>query len=182
LALDQVTAIDGWRKLIIECDFHRPILGRVLPPSPSTELAEILSGTVPWQDWVRREETSGTYYLTTAQRGIGFPAALERQGRHGPIDQMKSAFDYVIIDSPPIMRVADATVLARFADTLLLAVAAERTRQRVVAEALRRLMITGKPIGFILTNSAKRHVDEDVYAGYGTERTRFVDGARSQSD
>jgi succinoglycan biosynthesis transport protein ExoP len=183
LALAQVTAIDGWRTLLIECDFHRPILGRVLPPSPSTELAEILSGTVPWRDWVRRDETSGTYYLTTVQRGIGFPAALERQGPDGPIDQMKSAFDYVIIDSPPIMRVADATVLARFADTMLLAVAARRTRQRVVAEALRRLMITGKPIGFILTNSAKRHVDEDVYAGYGTERmARIVEHARSQSD
>ncbi len=182
LALAQVTAIDGWRTLLIECDFHRPTLGRVLPPSPSTELTEILSGAVPWQDWVRRDETSGVYYLTAAHRGIGFPASLERQGTDGPISQMKSAFDYVIMDSPPIMRVADATVLARFADTMLLVVAARRTRQRVVAEALRRLMIAAKPVGFVLTNSARRHVDEDVYAGYGGGRmARFVAGARSQS-
>jgi succinoglycan biosynthesis transport protein ExoP len=167
LALAQVTAIDGWRTLLIECDFHRPILRSVLPPSPSTELTEILAGTVPWQDWVRRDKTSGVFYLVAAHRGAGFPATLEKQGTDAPIGQMKTAFDYVIIDSPPVMRVPDATVLARFADSVLLLVAANRTRQRVVAEALRRLMIAARPLGVVLTNnSARRHVDEDMYTGY----------------
>jgi succinoglycan biosynthesis transport protein ExoP len=181
LALAQIMAIDGWRTLLIECDFHRPILRRVLP-SPSTGSAEVLSGSVPWQDCVRREETSGMYYLITPHRGDGFPSTIEQQGTDGLFGQMKTAFDYVVIDSPPVMPVADATVLARFADTILLVVAAKRTRQRVIAEALRRLKIAGKPVGFVLTKSAKRHVNEDVYAGYRTGRfARFFAGARSRS-
>lgn len=182
LALAQIMAIDGWRTLLIECDFHRPILGRVLPP-PSTGFAEVLSGSVPWQDCLRRDERSGMYYLITTHRGAGFPAIIEKQGTDGPFSQMKTAFDYVIIDSPPVMRVADATVLARFADTILFVVAAKRTRQRVLAEALRRLMIAAKPLGFVLTKRPRRQADEDdFYAGYRTRRVaRFVASARSQS-
>jgi Mrp family chromosome partitioning ATPase len=80
---------------------------------------------------------------------------------------MRTAFDYIIIDSPPVMRVADATVFACFVDTVVLVVAAKRTRRRTVAEALRRLSIAAKPLGIVLTNATVQPAEEDVYAGYG---------------
>jgi polysaccharide biosynthesis transport protein len=85
---------------------------------------------------------------------------------------MKAAFDYVIIDSPPVMRVADATVFARFADIVVLVVAAKRTRRRMVAEALRRLSMAAKPVGLVLTNTKAKPSDEDIYAGYGSSVRR----------
>jgi polysaccharide biosynthesis transport protein len=167
LGLAQITAIDGWRTLLIECDWRRPTLNRVLPPLPSTDPAEILAGRVPWQDWVRHDERSGVHYLVAAGRGVGIPANVEKQVQEGPLDQMRVAFDYIIIDSPPVMRVADATVLARFVDTVVLVVAARGTRQRVLGEALRRLIIAAKPLGIVLTKTTGRQqVEDDVYTGY----------------
>ena len=167
LALAQVCASDGWRTLLIEGDGRNPTLGKVLSPTGSAEPAEVLMGKIPWQERVGRDDQTGLYYFAAAGAGAGFPARLEQQADQGPIKQMRDAFDYIIIDSPPVMRVADATVFARFADTVVLVVAAKRTRRRTVAEALRRLSMAVKPVGLVLTNTKVQPSDEDIYAGYG---------------
>jgi capsular exopolysaccharide synthesis family protein len=172
LALAQVSAADGWRTLLIEGDARSPILAKVLSSSISAEPAEVLSGSTPWQERIGRDEATGLYYFVAAGSGSGFPARLEQRLDAKPIEQMKAAFDYIIIDSPPVMRVADATVFARFVDTVVLIVAAKRTRRRTVAEALRRLFMAAKPIGIVLTNTSEQPADEDIYAGYGPRASR----------
>jgi capsular exopolysaccharide synthesis family protein len=165
LALAQVTAMDGWRTLLIEGDTRRPVLGTMLSSTGSAEPSEVLSGKVPWDERIGRDERTGLYYFV-AGHGGGFPALIEQHADEGPIAELKAAFDYVIIDSPPVMRVADATVLARYVDSIMLIVSAKRTRQHTVAEALRRLFIAGKPVGIVLTNTVEQPSEEDVYAGY----------------
>jgi Mrp family chromosome partitioning ATPase len=123
----------------------------------------VLLGRVPWQERIGHDDRTGLFYFVATGPSLSFPALIDRRAEECPIGQMKAAFDYVIIDSPPVMRVADAMVLARFADSIMLVVAAKRTRQRTVAEALRRLFIVTKPIGIVLTNTAEQ---KDVYAGY----------------
>ena len=167
LAMAQVCASDGWRTLLIEGDARSPILGEVLSSTGSAEPAEVLSGKIPWQERIGRDDQSGLYYFVAAGPQAGFPARLEQLLGENPIEQMKTAFDYIIIDSPPVMRVADATVFARFVDTVVLVVAAKRTRRRTVAEALRRLSIAAKPLGIVLTNASVQPAEEDIYAGYG---------------
>jgi hypothetical protein len=41
-----------------------------------------------------------------------------------------------------------------------------------VAEALRRLFMSAKPVGIVLTNTNEQPADEDIYAGYGPRRSR----------
>jgi polysaccharide biosynthesis transport protein len=173
LALAQVVAIDGGRTLLIEGDTRHPVLGRVLSPTASAEPAEVLTGKVPWGQRIGRDDRTGLYYLVASGRRAGFPSLIE-QHVEGPIEQMKSAFDFIIIDSPPVMRVADATVLARFVDTIIFVVAAKRTRQRTVAEGLRRLLVAAKPLGIVLTNTNEQPSEEDVYAGYPRARGRWA--------
>jgi capsular exopolysaccharide synthesis family protein len=167
LAMAQVCASDGWRTLLIEGDTRSPILGEVLSSTVSADPAEVLSGKVSWQERIGRDDRTGLYYFVAAGSQAGFPARLEQLLEENPIEQMKTAFDYIIIDSPPVMRVADATVFARFVDTVVLIVAAKRTRRRTVAEALRRLSMAAKPLGIVLTNASVQPAEEDIYAGYG---------------
>jgi succinoglycan biosynthesis transport protein ExoP len=178
LALAQVMAIDGSRTLLIEGDARRPVLGTVLPPSRCAEPAAVLSGEVPWRERIGHDDRTGLFYFVAASPSSSFPGLMDKLGEEGPIGQMKAAFDCVIIDSPPVMRVADAAVLARFVDSIVLVVAAKRTRQRTVAEALRRLFIVSKPIGIVLTNSTEQ---QDVYTGYGRRARRRWAGFISRS-
>jgi capsular exopolysaccharide synthesis family protein len=174
LALAEIIAIDGWRTLLIEGDTRSPILRRVLSATASADPAEVLSGRVPWQQQIGRDDRTGLYYFVAAGTGARFLPLLEQPIDQGPIAQMKSTFDFVIIDSPPVMRVADATVLARVADTIMFVVAARRTRQRTVIEGLRRLLVAAKPVGIVLTNTDEQPSAEDVYAGYPHRRGRWA--------
>lgn len=174
LALAEVLAIDGWRTLLIEGDSRSPILRRVLSPAASADPAEVLSGRVPWQERIGRDERTGLFYFVADGPKTRFSPLIEQQIDQGPIGEMKSTFDFVIIDSPPVMRVADATVLARAVDTIVFVVAAKRTRQRTVAEGLRRLLVAAKPLGIVLTNTDEQPSAEDVYVGYPTRRGRWA--------
>ena len=167
LAMAQVCASDGWRTLLIEGDARSPILREVLSSTVSAEPAEVLSGKIPWQDRIGRDDQTGLFYFVASGEGVGFPGHLEQLLDENPIEQMKAAFDYIIIDSAPVMRVADATLFARFVDMVVLVVAAKRTSRPTVAEALRRLSIAAKPLGIVLTNTKEYPSDEDIYAGYG---------------
>ncbi len=166
LALAQITAIDGARTLLIEGDVRNPVLRQVLSSASSASPADVFAGKQAWQERIGFDERSGLFYLIASAPASCFPALLERPAQDSPIAQMKAAFDYVIIDSPPVLRVADATVLARLVNSVVLIVAARRTRQRAIAEALRRLFIAGSPVGVVLTNTDERPSAEDVYAGY----------------
>ena len=75
-------------------------------------------------------------------------------------------YDFVIIDSPPVLHVSDPLVLAQHADAILLIVRANRTPRSVVAEAIARLSVTGKPIGVIGSRMASSLVANGIYVGY----------------
>jgi capsular exopolysaccharide synthesis family protein len=167
LAFARITAQDGWRVLLIECDLRRPALKRTLSPSPGTEITKLVDGKLRWQDCIRTDTVSGLHYLVPAEHEPSFPAALETAGLDRLIGELRSTYDYIVIDTPPVMRVPDATVLARSVDTVVLIVSWRRTRQRLVAEALRRLSLhRDKPIGIVLTKVTGRDAVQDIYTGY----------------
>ena len=75
-------------------------------------------------------------------------------------------YDFVIIDSPPVLHVSDSLVLAQHADAILLMVRANRTPRAIVAEAIARLSITGKPIGVIGSRMPSSLAANGIYVGY----------------
>lgn len=79
------------------------------------------------------------------------------------IDELRERFDYVIIDSPPVLQVGDAIVLGRHVDSVLLVTRLKSLRRYHLRELRRVLGNTpAKPIGFVVTGAEK-----DSGYGYG---------------
>ena len=69
------------------------------------------------------------------------------------IASLRTQFDYIIVDAPPLLPVADPGILAGQADGVLLVVRAGRTQRRVVQEALERLKkVKATVLGSVLTH------------------------------
>ena len=69
------------------------------------------------------------------------------------LQQFKKQFDYVIVDTPPILLVADACVLSRYVDGVLLVVRSGRTQRRQLADTQTRLaQVKARIIGSVLTH------------------------------
>ncbi len=168
LAFSRLTARDGQRVLLIECDLRQPTLGGDLTPSSVSDFSDVLAGQVPWRDGVRIDQASGLHYLVT-ERSLGnVSQILEGEGLSRILREAADDYDFVVVDSPPVMRVPDAILLSHQVDIVGLVVCWKRTRRREVAEALRRLDMHGdKVFGLILNKVAADYVSDDTFRGYG---------------
>src|SRR5581483_6754634 len=115
----------------------------------------VLAGHASWRDNVRVDQISGLHYLVTSKPLRNISHVLETKGIEQTLREAAAEYDFVVIDSPPIMRVTDALLLARHVDIVALVVSWRQTPRRLVEEALRRLDThTDKLCGVILNKVA----------------------------
>jgi capsular exopolysaccharide synthesis family protein len=142
VALNLATALAEHGKrhvLLLEADFYRPSLCRVLGIRPGPGLAECLRGDADPVAALRRIEPLGCYFLP-AGKAVSDPAELVQSGRFSPLVAMFEArFDWILVDSPPVAPVADLLALRAQAYGCLLVVRAGQTTRETVEEAVRQL-------------------------------------------
>jgi capsular exopolysaccharide synthesis family protein len=142
MALNLATALaeQGKRSvLILEADFFRPSLRRVLRVAPGPGLAECLQGNSDPLAALRRIEPLGWYFLP-AGRAVSNPTELVQSARFSPLlAQLEARFEWILVDSPPMAPVADLLALRAQADGCLLVVRAGQTPRETVEEAVRQL-------------------------------------------
>jgi len=111
--------------------------------------------------------------LLTAGRHLSAPYEALRSPRLGELlEQARRAYDYVIVDMPPVLPVPDCRVIAHWADSLLLVVAAHRTPRRFLEEALNALD-PDKVAGLVFNNvDPPRPGPYAYYRGYGAPPAR----------
>jgi capsular exopolysaccharide synthesis family protein len=76
---------------------------------------------------------------------------------------LKNRFDYILIDTPPVMPLTDACILGKISDGVILVVQAGRTQRGIIKHALERLQQAGpKVLGYIMTN-VEYHLPQYLY-------------------
>ncbi len=136
----------GRRVVLVDADLRRPSTHQVFGCEDGPGLADILRGEkspeeveIPLHGSELRLIPAGDV-CETALSGFATPAMARC------LDDLRARFDLVIIDSPPILPVADGLSLAGHADGVMLAVRRGVTRLRNVSAALERFQSVGVPI------------------------------------
>lgn len=147
-------ASSGATVVLIDADLRRPALGshlnldRALPG-----LVEVITGQKKFEevaipDLIKR--------ITVVPAGRIPPNPAELLGSYemlSLLERLATEFDYVVVDSPPILPVTDSVVLSRFVDGVVLVVRAASTPRKVAADAKNRLLAVGsRVLGTILNN------------------------------
>lgn len=152
-ALNLATALteERLRKvLLIEADLHRGHLDQHLALSSHIGLAECLQYGRDPLSAIRRIEPLGWYLLPAGKFTAGSPTELlQPEELTALFQRLSSHFDWIIIDSPPVLSVSDAVALRNHSDCTLLVAKAACTSTKAVEDAIARL---GKKhiIGLIL--------------------------------
>jgi capsular exopolysaccharide synthesis family protein len=140
------------RVLIIEADLRKPSLRHLfgLPAGPG--LAEYLSGAAELKDVMR---FLPDHNLTVIDAG-GSPAnpaeLLGSTAMRRLLDQLRARFDRVILDTPPVLPLADVAVLAPLVDGALMVVRAGVTPKPAIENAL-RAFDSSRLLGIVLNES-----------------------------
>jgi capsular exopolysaccharide synthesis family protein len=140
--------------VLVDADLRRPALHRLLESDNSIGLANLLlSDSVPMEQAVRMTPYERVRLAASGPLPPN-PAELLGSARMGPLlARLREDSEFVIVDTPPVLGVTDATVLAQFADAIVLVAKAGRTRTTDLRAAVEDLAKSGTPIAGVVLNA-----------------------------
>jgi capsular exopolysaccharide synthesis family protein len=153
------------RVLLIDGDMRRPALASRFGLGPVEGLAEWLLGSSQKPGNIYHLKKQGFWFMP-AGAPPERPLELMQSGRlHLLLNQLSDAFDWVVIDSPPLLPLADTSVWMRFSDGVLLVARqgiSERSQLERSLEVLKKEQLLG-----LVMNSANSTDEKNYYQRYG---------------
>lgn len=174
LSLARSAAADGERVLVIDADLRLSSATAFFGLAEAAGLVDLLTLPMRAKDAIHLDESSGIHVLPAGAKTVNPPALLASRRMRSTLDELRRAFDTVIIDAPPVGPAADASILAPYADRVVFVVKWRETSREVVAEGIRHLGGRTKIAGIALTM-----VDEPKLPKYG--RYASLEGSVSNS-
>lgn len=167
-ALAEAIATSGHSVLLVECDMRRRTLAGRLGVHPSHGIYAVLSGQVSVTDAAAATSTRRMFFID-CEPHIPNPADILASRRFkGFIQDAQAAYDYVVVDTPPVGPFVDAAVVSSVVDATVLVVRDRFTKRADVLNAKEQLDKAGANlIGVVMNGCAER--DNDYYYDYYTK-------------
>lgn len=165
LSLARVKALAGEKTIIVESDMRRPCLYKKLRLPKEPGLVEFLADQAALADVIRKDEATGADLLPAGRLTPNSSDLLGSERMKGLLAELSARYDLVVLDSPPVLAVADARILCRLADKTIFIVRWAETRREVAMMGLKQIAEAGGDIaGFALSRvNVKKH----ARYGYG---------------
>ena len=153
------------KTLLLEGDLRRPTMQHQLGIGKVPGLSEYLQGTVDATFPIYRLDALGIWVIPAGHAPHN-PLELMQCGRLSPLmDKLNLWFDWIVIDSPPILPLADTSVWSRLADGILLVTRQGTTDKDQLKRGIEAIE-PSKLLGAIL-NSSTKVAHSDYYQRYG---------------
>jgi receptor protein-tyrosine kinase len=151
---------------IVEADLRRPKVTRYLGLVGGAGLTNILAGTAEVED-VTQLYREGLKVIAAGPKPPNPGEMLGSSHMRELVDKLRGQNDYVLVDAPPLLPVADSSGLAVAMDGVLLSIRYGETRKEQVQQAVTTLERVGaRPLGIVLNIVPSRAQLAGAY-GYG---------------
>jgi capsular exopolysaccharide synthesis family protein len=153
--------------LLIEADLHRPTLAKSLGVRPKPGLAECLEDGLDPLSQLRKVEPLGWYWLQAGNPRGNPTDLIQSDGFKTVLERLTPYFDWILIDTPPVLPLTDALSLSRQVDATLLVARADRTPRMAIEHAL--TVIGRKHVLGIILNGTEGlgRLYSEYYGHYG---------------
>ena len=163
------------RVLLVDADLRRPSVGRQLGIGEVRipGLADaVLDESPSFAGLVRRLPPSNLEVLTAGRPSAEPYELLRSPHLQALIQEARGRYEFIVIDTPPIVPVPDCGLIARWVDGLLIVVAAHRTPRRLLEESLNQLP-PDKVVGMVFNGDDHATAGyHDYYRAYPSSRGR----------
>jgi len=161
-------ATGGRRVLLIDADMRRPKQHDIFRISRHPGLSDVLAGQAQPGDTIVEMTPTGLFVIP-AGTPVNSPSDLLDSDRlKNLVATLTRVFDVIVLDSPPVMAVADASILAHAATNVVFVVGSGTPRRELAQIALDRIAsVQARIVGVVLN---KTHHDPNTFAydGYGS--------------
>jgi capsular exopolysaccharide synthesis family protein len=173
-------ASGGYSTLIVDADLRRPSQHTLFGVENKNGLSDFLTTPVTLEDVVHSTPAENLYLMTAGGSSREALGALNSQRMLDLIKEVKSRFDIVFFDSPPILGVSDASVLASELDLTMIVVQHRRFPKSMLQRVKQAIEnVGGTILGVVLNNVDVRH---DQYYEYYTSYYNYYHRAPSKRE
>ncbi len=177
VSINQAFALGQMGKtLLIEADMRRPTLVKKLgwrtnPPAPG--LSELVAGRLPLDECIHHTAENESVDIIPCGEIPPNPLELFSSERFKVLlEDLYQEYQYIIIDTPPVMLVSDTLVVAKFATEVIYVVKANVTPYKVVLDGIKRLRQVNVPVrnivlNFVDTKKTSAYYDNSGYHAEG---------------
>jgi capsular exopolysaccharide synthesis family protein len=148
----------GQRVLLVDCDFARPQVHRMLDVKNDKGLTDILKGTAILEAAITQPAGTGLSILTVGRSPDGAIDLLNSARMEALLDQLQEIFDIIILDSAPV-QVSNALILGGLADKTIFVTRRDWTTHRQASYAVKQLQLYGADIAGVVFNRAGAVMD-----------------------
>jgi capsular exopolysaccharide synthesis family protein len=160
-------AQSGQRVLLIDGDLRKGRCHKLVNVENHHGLTNVLTGHATLQESIQ-QTTIGNFYLLPRGGLPPNPAdLLMSQKMRDVLRELRESFDFIVVDSPPVIAVSDAAILSALCDGVLLVLHGRKTTTPKARRAVERLESIGAPmLGVILNGIDIRNPDYIDYRTY----------------
>lgn len=132
-------AQSGRTVCLIDCDFRRPRVAKIFGLKEDVGLVQVIGGKVELEDAIQETSVENLFSVTCGRRP-GNPSELLSSERFADaVASLREKFDFVIVDTPPILVVSDPAIVAGIVDAVLLTVRLRRNLKPIATRAAQML-------------------------------------------
>jgi len=154
----------GSRVLLIDADLRRGNLAARFGQPRACGLADLLAGHIEARHAIRPIIDGRLSFISTGPYTANPSVLLSTPRMNELLNEFRASFDFVIVDSPPVLAVSDASMAAGSADATILVLRANVQTEREIEETLSRLERAGaRVIGPVFNAVAIRRSDKRLY-------------------
>ena len=171
----------GKSVLLIDCDMRNPTVHKNFNLSNKIGLSSCISMGTALSDAVQKTSIEGFDALTAGVIPPNPSELLGSERMKNLLQRAKEQYDYVLIDTPPVMPVTDALIVSRFVDGMILVIASAEVKVEMARDVKNQLVHAGANIlGVVLNKVRSEHhgYGYGYYYYYGHESARGGDNGK----
>jgi len=170
----------GERVLLVDSDLRRPTQHRIAQRPKEPGLSDLLAGQKSLDEVIQKSISPGLDFIPSGS-GVGFTLSLIYANRlRELIATLRTRYDRIIFDSPPIIGVSDTSVLVSAVDSVVLLIQHRRNPQSMVLRAQQIVSALKTPLIGVVLNQVPANAGGDY--GYYTNNYAYYHESGSKSE
>lgn len=179
-------ALSGETVILVDCDLHLPSLHDLCGRTNRSGFVNVAQGEVTLESALQATRVPNLFLLTSGPAIENPFRILNSRAGRDLLQRLSELADLVVVDTPPVLVLADARVVASLADSVLLVVSTEEPHKDDIALAAKTLAQSGAHVAGLVLNKVAHGPDfRDYYAQYPyylASDSRLFEAANSDSN
>ena len=144
--------------MVVEANLRSPSFERVLGCRPGPGFAELIRGEQPLSAVVQTTQIPNLSAIPSGDAPAGPSALFDSPGLAAALDQLRQAFDFVVIDLPPANLYGDAFIVCPRLDASMIVIEADKTRVPEAERTRRHLERVGARLAGSVLNRKRTYI------------------------